>query len=77
MKHMVENINEVNSVTQIPATTTRILLHHFKWDKEKLIDRFYSENQEEMFQKAQVCYNCYWTCDKNHFSLCLPVINVL
>jgi len=54
LKHMVENINEVNSVTQIPATTTRILLHHFKWDKEKLIDRFYSENQEEMFQKAQV-----------------------
>merc|ERR1719300_2292674 len=58
MKHMVENINEVNSVTQIPATTTRILLHHFKWDKEKLIDRFYSENQEEMFKKAQVISPC-------------------
>jgi len=58
MKHMVENINEVNNVTQIPETTTRILLHHFKWDKEKLIDRFYSENQEEMFKKAQVISPC-------------------
>jgi len=25
-------------VFQIPATVTRILLNHFKWDKEKLIE---------------------------------------
>jgi len=25
-------------VLQIPATVTRILLNHFKWDKEKLME---------------------------------------
>ena len=54
MTHMVESIKEVNSVTQIPTTTIRILLNHFKWDKEKLMERFYSDDQEEMFQEAQV-----------------------
>jgi len=52
--HMVESIKEVNSVTQIPTTTIRILLNHFKWDKEKLMERFYSDDQEEIFQEAQV-----------------------
>ena len=35
---MVENIKEVSSITQIPTTTIRILLNHFKWDKEKLME---------------------------------------
>ena len=52
--HMVESIKEVNNVTQIPTTTIRILLNHFKWDKEKLMERFYSDDQEEMFKAAQV-----------------------
>ena len=39
---------------QIPATTTRILLNHFKWDKEKLMEKFYSDEQEQMFRDAKV-----------------------
>ena len=54
VSHMVESIREVNTVTQIPTTTIRILLNHFKWDKEKLMERFYSDDQEEMFKAAQV-----------------------
>ena len=54
MKHMVESIKEVNNVIQIPTTTVRILLNHFKWDKEKLMERFYSDDQEAMFEEAQV-----------------------
>jgi len=54
VKHMVECIKEVNTVVQIPTTTVRILLNHFKWDKEKLMERFYSEDQEAMFLEAQV-----------------------
>lgn len=38
--HMIECIKEVNQVVELPATTTRILLHHFRWDKEKLIERY-------------------------------------
>lgn len=39
---------------QIPATTTRILLNHFKWDKEKLMERFYDGDQEKLFKDAHV-----------------------
>ncbi|CAN0319207.1 unnamed protein product [Lampetra fluviatilis] len=39
VQHMVECIKEVNEVIEIPATTTRILLSHFNWDKEKLMER--------------------------------------
>ena len=39
---------------EIPTTTVRILLNHFKWDKERLMERLYSEDQEAMFQEAQV-----------------------
>ena len=41
MKHMVESIKEVNNVIQIPTTTVRILLNHFKWDKEKFMEKYF------------------------------------
>ena len=40
VQHMIECIKEVNQVVELPATTTRILLHHFRWDKEKLMERY-------------------------------------
>lgn len=40
--------------TQIPATTTRILLNHFKWDKEKLMEKYYDGDQETFFKEAHV-----------------------
>ncbi|XP_038067945.1 E3 ubiquitin-protein ligase arih1-like isoform X1 [Patiria miniata] len=51
---MVDTIREVNVVVQIPATITRILLNHFRWDKEKLMERFYSEDQDKLFSEAHV-----------------------
>ena len=54
VEHMVDCIKEVNNVIQIPTTTVRILLNHFKWDKEKLMERYYSEEQETMFAEAKV-----------------------
>lgn len=39
---------------QIPATTTRILLNHFKWDKEKLMEKYYDGDQETFFRDAHV-----------------------
>ena len=50
VKHMVECIKEVNQVVQL----TRILLHHFRWDKEKLMERFYDSDQERLFKEAHV-----------------------
>ncbi|KAI0214325.1 E3 ubiquitin-protein ligase ARIH1 [Lamellibrachia satsuma] len=54
VQHMVDCIKEVNTVVQIPATTTRILLNHFKWDKEKLMDCYYDGDQEKLFLEAHV-----------------------
>ncbi|RZF37256.1 hypothetical protein LSTR_LSTR008228 [Laodelphax striatellus] len=54
VQHMVDSIKEVNMVVEIPATTTRILLNHFRWDKEKLMERFYDGDQEQLFAEARV-----------------------
>lgn len=54
VQHMVDSIKEVNSVVEIPATTTRILLNHFKWDREKLMERYYDGDQEKLFNEAHV-----------------------
>uniref|UniRef100_A0A8D0EMI4 E3 ubiquitin-protein ligase ARIH1-like UBA-like domain-containing protein n=1 Tax=Strix occidentalis caurina TaxID=311401 RepID=A0A8D0EMI4_STROC len=53
LQHMVECIREVNEVIQNPATITRILLSHFNWDKEKLMES-YSANALVSFQ-CQCC----------------------
>jgi ariadne-1 len=53
-QHMVDSIKEANTVVEIPATTTRILLSHLKWDKEKLMERFYDGDQDQLFSEARV-----------------------
>lgn len=51
---MADTVNETNIVVKIPATITRILLIHFKWDKEKLMERFFDGNQEALYREAHV-----------------------
>ena len=42
-------------ILQIPTTTVRILLNHFKWDKEKLYEKYYTESRpEKIFEDAQL-----------------------
>ena len=55
VSYMVECMNEVNEVIKLPLTTVRLLLHHFRWDKEKLMVRFYDpDHQEELFRQAHI-----------------------
>jgi ariadne-1 len=55
VKYMADCIREVNDVIRLPSTTTRLLLHHFRWDKEKFMERFYdADHQEELFRQAHV-----------------------
>lgn len=54
VQHMVDCIKDVNTVVQIPSTTARILLNYFNWDKEKLMERFFDGNQDELFKEARV-----------------------
>lgn len=35
---------------------TRILLNHFKWDLEKLYEKYYDGDQETLFQQAHIVY---------------------
>jgi ariadne-1 len=54
VQHMVDSVREVNIVMQIPETTARILLNHFKWDKIMLMERFYDGDQDQLFAEARV-----------------------
>eukprot|EP00038_Savillea_parva_P028832 m.67246 g.67246 ORF g.67246 m.67246 type:complete len:525 (+) comp8422_c0_seq4:106-1680(+) len=49
----VDAIKEINEVFRIPAKTARILLQHFKWDRERLIERYYgSADVDKIFEEA-------------------------
>lgn len=53
VNHQREIIDEVNSVLKLSPTTVRIFLHHVKWDKEKLLEKYF-DNREEFFKSAHV-----------------------
>lgn len=50
----IHNFTQSFPTFQIPPTTVRILLNHFKWDKEKLMEKYYTEKPEKLFEEAQV-----------------------
>lgn len=53
--YMNDIIREVTSVVQIPGTTARMLLNHFKWDREKLMEAYYdSSSPEKLFREAHI-----------------------
>lgn len=54
VQYMIDCIHEVNNVVEIPTTTIRILLNHFKWDKEKLMEALYDSDQDRLFSEAKV-----------------------
>lgn len=54
VQHMVGIISDVNTVIQIPATVMRILLSHFKWDREKLMERYFDGDRDKLFTDAHV-----------------------
>ena len=41
-------------MVEMPSTVTRMLLNHFRWDKEKLMERYYDGDQEKLFTEARV-----------------------
>uniref|UniRef100_A0A5S6QTM3 RBR-type E3 ubiquitin transferase n=1 Tax=Trichuris muris TaxID=70415 RepID=A0A5S6QTM3_TRIMR len=48
-------VHQVTSIIELPDPVTRLLLNHFKWDREKLMETFYdSQDQEELFAKAGI-----------------------
>ncbi|XP_058475791.1 E3 ubiquitin-protein ligase arih1-like [Solea solea] len=53
-QHMLQCIREINEVIQNPPTTTRILLSHFNWDKERLLERYFNGNLDKLFFECHV-----------------------
>lgn len=51
---MLKKITSINTILQLPNTVTRILLHHFKWDEDKLLEKFYTGNRAVLFKEARV-----------------------
>ncbi|CAG0886605.1 unnamed protein product [Cyprideis torosa] len=55
VQYMMDCIEEVNSVLQLPVTITRMLLQYFQWDEEKLMEKFYdSGDSDELFKAAGI-----------------------
>lgn len=52
----VKSIKEINEIFQIPPQTARNLLHHFHWDKERLLERYYGGDIDMLYEEAQ-CVN--------------------
>ena len=51
VSQMSETIKEVNGVTTLPEAKVKVLLNHFKWDKQKLMERFYADEQDDIFKE--------------------------
>lgn len=54
LKEMNDCIQEVNKIFQIRPSLVKRLLVYFNWDKERLIDRYYSGNKQELFTEAGI-----------------------
>ncbi|XP_045443177.1 E3 ubiquitin-protein ligase ARIH1 isoform X6 [Pipistrellus kuhlii] len=64
LQHMVECIREVNEVIQNPATITRILLSHFNWDKEKLMERRLITDSKVKLKYQHLITNSFVECNR-------------
>lgn len=54
MLDMIQCIEEVDNLIQKSPTITRILLNHFNWDKERLIERYFGGDKESLFNEAHI-----------------------
>ena len=50
-------VDEVHSVIDTPKTITRILMNSCKWDKQKLMEDFFSESQGNLYTNAKLPKN--------------------
>ena len=55
VEFLFKELKEVQNIIQIPMTSVRVLLNHFKWDKQKLYERYYTDDcPEKIFKEANV-----------------------
>ncbi|XP_030372697.1 potential E3 ubiquitin-protein ligase ariadne-1 [Scaptodrosophila lebanonensis] len=54
MQYQRSIIDEVNNVLNLSPQVTRIILNHYKWDKETLFEKYFERTPEDFFQRAHV-----------------------
>lgn len=52
--HMCNFTEAVESTTQVPVWIVKLLLYHFKWDKDKLMDRFYAGDLVKLYDDVGI-----------------------
>ena len=53
-QHMVSNISQLSEIVKLPFTTVRILLNHFQWDEDKLMEAFYEKGPAKLFKEVNL-----------------------
>ena len=57
VKQIQECIEEIRAVIDLPSATIRTLLKHFKWDTQKLLEKLFDTNQEQLFADIGIVIN--------------------
>lgn len=80
---MNDTIEKVTSVIQVSAPNIRILLQYFKWDKEKLLEAFYTSDQGKLFEVACIAtkgnrkINLSQSSDQQSCVICLTEVPII
>jgi ariadne-1 len=51
---MMNYVDEIKDILQLSSSIIKLLLNHFKWNKQRLLENFYEINHEEYFQQAKI-----------------------
>ena len=51
---MLELVNAVHQITTLPKTIIRLLLDHYNWDKDILIEQYFEYSNPRQFVKSTI-----------------------
>mmetsp|Transcript_3584 Transcript_3584/g.3960 ORF Transcript_3584/g.3960 Transcript_3584/m.3960 type:complete len:523 (-) Transcript_3584:184-1752(-) len=54
VKQQIGQINQIAELFEIPSPSARLLLNHFGWNTDKLIERFYDGDAEKLFKESGI-----------------------
>lgn len=54
VQYMADLINDVFQITNLPKTLIRMLMEHYKWDKDILIEQYFEQSYSRLFANAAI-----------------------
>ncbi|CAM4926690.1 unnamed protein product [Rotaria socialis] len=69
---MMNYVDEIEDILHIPSTIAKLLLHCFKWNKQRLLEKFYEMDPVEFYQQSKLV-NPFTekTCASESTGICL------